>query len=217
MTNAFAPGCALMLYKPHLVDKLHAILEKQLGKTDMLLTCCRHDPQVKTRTHVINICSGCDKRFRTLYENVSTISLWEVLATNDFFKFPDYNGQVMSIMDPCPARDQERIHQAIRILLDKMNIRLIEPAKTKSNSICCGEGFYGSTPVEQVISFMKKRAADMPVENVAVYCVSCIKSAHIGGKHPRYLIDLLFGEDTDPQTYDPDQWHKELDDYINQH
>jgi hypothetical protein len=57
----------------------------------------------------------------------------------------------------------------------------------------------------------------MPVEDVAVYCVSCIKSVYIGGKKPRYLIDLLFADETFPKTYEPDEWHKELNEYMDQY
>jgi hypothetical protein len=57
----------------------------------------------------------------------------------------------------------------------------------------------------------------MPVEDVVVYCVSCTKSVFIGGKTPHYMIDLLFGEKTFRKTIEPDQWHKELDDYIQNH
>ena len=61
---------------------------------------------------------------------------------------------------------------------------------------------------------MKKRASEMPDEDVVVYCVSCGKSVFIGGKTPHYLIDLLFREKTIPKTLDPDLWHKEIHDYI---
>ena len=40
----------------------------------------------------------------------------------------------------------------------------------------------------------------MPAEDVVVYCVSCAKAMFIGGKRPRYLVDLLFGEATVPGT-----------------
>lgn len=64
---------------------------------------------------------------------------------------------------------------------------------------------------------MIKRTAEMPVEEIVVYCISCIKSVFIGGKKPRYLVDLLFNEDTLPQTLDPEVWHNELDEYITAH
>ncbi len=80
--RVFAPGCALVLYKPELVEKLHLILNENLGEMEKLLTCCHHDPQLTEKTEIINICPGCDKRFRNDYENASTIYLWEILAEN---------------------------------------------------------------------------------------------------------------------------------------
>jgi Fe-S oxidoreductase len=215
--RVFAPGCGLMLYKPELADRLHSLLNKNLCKLDRLDICCHHDPQFTEDTEVINICPGCDKRFRNDHHNSSTVSLWEILAQNDFFAFPDHKGRRMSILDACPTRDQERVHNAVRTLLQKMNITVIEPARTRTKSTCCGDSFYGVIPVEQVKEQMIQRAWEMPADEVAVYCISCIKSMHIGGKKPQYLIDLLFAEETVPRTYEPDAWHKELDDYIARH
>ena len=57
----------------------------------------------------------------------------------------------------------------------------------------------------------------MPADDVVVYCVSCSKAVFVGGKSPRYLIDLLFAEETLPKTYEPDEWHDELKIYIENH
>jgi Fe-S oxidoreductase len=213
----FAPGCALMLYKPELAEKIHLLLNTNLGEMDKLMICCHHDPQFSEKTKVVNVCPGCDKRYENDYTNSSTISLWEILAENDFFPFPDYNGKIMSIMDACPTRDKEKVQTAIRTLLSKMNINIVEPKHTRAKSICCGDSFYDVISTEKVKEQMKKRTSDMPVEDVVVYCVSCIKSVFIGGKKPRYLVDLLFSEETVPQTYEPDEWHKELNEYIEKH
>lgn len=213
----FAPGCALMLYKPELASKIHLLLNKNLGEMDMLMTCCKHDPLLETNSKIINVCPGCDKRFRNDYRGISTVSLWEILDEGNFFDFPDYKGRRMSILDACPTRDQERIHNAIRELLLKMNINLIEPKSTRTKSICCGDTFYGVLPVDKVKEFMIKRASEMPLDDVVVYCVSCIKALYNGGKKPNYLIDLLFQEETIPDTFDPDEWHKELNIYIEEH
>lgn len=217
MKKIFAPGCALMLYKPYLADKLHAILNENIGKMDVLATCCRHEPQLNAKTEVINICPGCDKRYRNNYPQTTTISLWKILAETNFFPFPDYEGKVMSIIDACPTRDQERVHTAIRTLLKKMNIAIIEPTHTRTKSTCCGDSFYGEISTEQVKKQMIKRSAEMPVDDVVVYCVSCSKSVFIGGKKPHYMIDLLFGETTIPGAVEPEMWHKEIDEYIDKH
>jgi Fe-S oxidoreductase len=213
----FAPGCALMLYKPELAEKLHLLINEHFGTTKLLMTCCQHDPKSKLPTQVINICPGCDKRFSNDYENISTISLWEILAKTDFFPFPDYQGKRMTIIDACPTRDKERVHIAVRKVLQKMKINLIEPENTRTKSICCGDSFYGVIATEKVKEQMQKRASEMPLDDVVVYCVSCSKSMFIGGKKPRYLIDLLFMEDTLPKTIDPDTWHQELNLFIEQH
>lgn len=206
-----------MLYKPALAEKVHLSLQKKFGKIEKLLSCCKHVPPVPPGTELINTCPGCDRRFRENYPDTANISLWEVFAENEIMQLPDYKGRKMTILDACPARDQARIHTAVRKLAEKMNISLVEPKKTKSNSTCCGDSFFGSIPTDQVVMQMKKKAAEMPEYDVIVYCVSCVKSMFVGDRRPRYLVDLLFSEETVPRTFEPDQWHQELDEYIETH
>jgi hypothetical protein len=217
MKRLFAPGCALMIYKPHLAEKICDMLGKNIGPVDWMLTCCRHIPPLPFGSEVITVCPGCDRRYREHYRNSSNKSLWEVLSENTFFPFPDYQNREMTIIDACPTRDQPRIHDAVRALIRRMNISLLEPEKTRAKGTCCGDVFWGTIPKEDVVHQMKKKASEMPAEDVIVYCVSCSNAMFTGGKHPRYLIDLLFEEDTVPKTFDPDLWHKEIDEYISSH
>lgn len=62
LKTAFAPGCALMLYKPELAQKTHEFLNETIGKMDLHLTCCHHEPKFSEKTNIINICPGCNKR-----------------------------------------------------------------------------------------------------------------------------------------------------------
>jgi len=217
MKKVYAPGCALMIYKPELGKKVLDFLNSDLGYIDEHLICCRHEPKLDKCTQIINTCAGCDRRFRELYEGITTISLWEVLAQSKTFPFPDYKGKEMAILDACPTRHEERVHNAVRVLLKRMNILVVEPEKTRTKGTCCGDSFYGVLPVEQVKQQMKKRAGEMPADDVVVYCVSCCKSMYIGGKKPRYLVDLLFEEDTIIGTFEPDEWHGQVNDFINEH
>jgi Fe-S oxidoreductase len=213
----FAPGCALVLYKPVLAGRVHAMLNSSFGEMEEFSVCCHHDPQFGIPTRIINICPGCDKRFGHDYKDTSTVSLWELLAESTSFPFPDYHGMQMSILDACPTRENTKVHDAIRILVAKMNIRLVEPERTRTGSTCCGDSFYGELPTVRIKELMRKRASEMPVDDVVVYCVSCIKSLFIGGKRPHYLVDLLFSEETIPGTLEPDEWHQELRAYIDIH
>jgi Fe-S oxidoreductase len=217
MKTVYAPGCALMLYRPELARKVLEWLRSELGEVDEHLTCCRHEPGLPCPARVVNTCPGCDRRYRQLYPGVSTVSLWEILAASKTFSFPDYAGAAMAVLDACPTRDQGGVHEAIRTLLSRMNISVAEPERTRTRGTCCGDIFYGSMPVGLVKEQMRKRAAEMPAEDVVVYCVSCCKAMHIGGRRARYMVDLLFADETTPGTFEPDEWHAEIDAYIAAH
>jgi Fe-S oxidoreductase len=193
------------------------LLRDNYGKVELHKTCCHHEPKVEKGSLIINVCAGCDRRFGTLYEGISTISFWEVMDGFDAFKYPDYNGFRMSLHDPCPIRKKPQVHKAARSLLKKMNIEIVEAEFYAEASVCCGGSFYPSLPMEEVHEKMKERAASMPCEDVAVYCVSCIKSLYIGGKTPRHLLDLLFGEETLPQVYDIAAWRQQVKEYREKH
>ncbi|MFZ2957417.1 MAG: (Fe-S)-binding protein [Candidatus Ozemobacteraceae bacterium] len=213
----FSPGCALLIHKPELAKKVFAFLKTQFSDLKEHTICCKHEPKLEQGTQIINICPGCDRRFRELYNGIHTISLWEIMAENRNFQFPDYQKKEMTILDACPTRNQPRVHDAIRTIINKMNIELIEPQKTKDKGTCCGDNFFGVLGVDKVKEQMKKRASEMPSEEVVVYCVSCIKSVYIGGKKPRYLVDLLFGENTEPGIFEPTEWHQKVDEFIESH
>ncbi|EEG78879.1 (Fe-S)-binding protein [Dethiobacter alkaliphilus] len=217
MKQVFAPGCALVLYKPELAKKALRYIYETLGDTPEHLICCRHASNLEPGTTVINTCPGCQSRYKKEHGGISTISLWEILAESKTFPFPDYKGAKMTIHDACSTRAEKKTHSIIRKLLQKMNIETIEPEKTAINSICCGDSFYGSLPIDKVKEQMKKRANEMPAENVVVYCVSCINAMQIGGKMPRHIIDLLFGQETVAESYEPAVWHDKLQKYIDKH
>lgn len=217
MNYVFAPGCALHIYKPHLSHKIREFLCSHVSEMELFLTCCQHEDHLPEGTTIINVCPGCNRRYQTRRQGLSTITLWEMLADSTSFDFPDYSGMEMTIHDPCPTRTKPEIHLAVRKILRKMNIQLIEPQHTMSKQKCCGDSFYPSLSVEEVNQKMRLRTAEMPAEQVCVYCVSCIKSVYIGGKTPRYLVDLLFNEETVPGTDETDKWHAELEAFIGSH
>ncbi len=83
MKTYFNPGCALSIYKPEMEKEILEFLNKNYKKTVMHKVCCRHEPQIKKGSLIINVCAGCDRRFGTLYEGISTISLWEIFDELD--------------------------------------------------------------------------------------------------------------------------------------
>ncbi|WP_298842724.1 hypothetical protein [Clostridium sp.] len=93
MKKVFSPGCALTIYKPALGKKVLNFFKDNLVDVEEYLICCRHKPNLDSGTQIINVCAGCDRRYREPYEGITTISLWEVLAAVKDFPFPDYKGK----------------------------------------------------------------------------------------------------------------------------
>lgn len=213
----FNPGCALCIYKPEAAERILRLLQRYFGPVKLHSLCCHHDPQLPEGATIINNCAGCDRRFRSLYSGVQTISLWEVLDQLPELPLPQYQGLALSVHDSCSYRPKPQVHAAVRSLLRKMGIRIVESPFSGTESICCGDTFYGLIPLEEVHAFQMKRAAQMPCQDVVVYCVSCIKAMTIGGKTARYMVDLLLGEETDPQETDLVKYHDALQRYIDTH
>ena len=213
----FNPGCAMSLYKPEAVEEILHLLNRRFLPTQLHTTCCRHEPELPAGATIINNCAGCDRRFRSLYDGIQTISLWEVLDAIPALPLPTYDGMQLSVHDSCSFRKKPQVHAAARSLLDKMHIEVVESPYSGTKSICCGDNFYGHIPLEEVHAFQKKRASQMPCQDVAVYCVSCIKSMHIGGKTPHHMLDLVLGEVTEVQETRLDVYHDAIDRYIEEH
>lgn len=211
MPYVYAPGCALTAYKPELVEKILGALRRLLGDVPLYDTCCHEDCTLPDGTTIINTCPGCNRRFKAKREGIATVSLWEVLAEQSGFPFPDYGGLTMAVHDACPTRGEPRLHEAVRTLLTRMHIRAAEPEFTMGNQRCCGDSSDSEQPLPEIYARMKARADEMPAEDVCVYCVSCLRAMHVGGKTPRYLPDLLFDEPTDPAVHSETSVYRRLE------
>lgn len=217
MKYIYAPGCALMSYKPHLADRLKEYVTAIYGPMDTLLPCCFNRPALSPETCVVTPCATCAEQYAKMDPGITSHFFLKDISESETFPFPDYRGISMSIQDTCSARTQPEVLATIRRLLERMGIRLLEPEKTGVRSKCCGQVFYGKVPTPKVEELMKKRAEEMPCQDVVVYCASCIMSMTVGGRRPRYILDLLFGESTAMQTWGADAWNCRLRDFRNSH
>lgn len=213
----YAPGCALMVYKPYLADKLKDIIEQTYSPVNTLLSCCLHKPTVNPGTNIITACATCAEQYTKKYPDCTSIFFLSELAESNNFPFPDYKGAKMSIQDTCSARSKPEYLNAIRKLLKRMNITLVEPQRSGARSKCCGQVFYGKVNTLKVESLMKVRADEMPSHDVIVYCASCIMSMSVGGKCPRYIIDLLFNEPTEFKGLRVESWNNRLFNFKEDH
>ena len=211
----FNPGCGLLMYKPQAVEKLHALLCAGFGKVGLFTDCCKKDPGLPAGSVVICDCAGCTKRFGTLYEGVSSVTLFEILAHCGDLPLPDHGGIKMSVQDPCYFRNRPHVHQAVRTLLERMNIQVVDSEFSGQRSVCCGELLVDKLPIEKVLEKQKERCAQFPCEDVAVYCAACQESIASGGKRGHYLMDLLIGEETHTTGLRLDEYRKHFREYVD--
>lgn len=217
MKYLYAPGCALMAYKPQLADRLKEVVTTLYGPMDTLLSCCFTQPKLEPGTQIITPCATCAEKYAKQYSDCDALFILTDIANSTDFPFPDYGGINMSIQDTCSARSHPEYLDTIRRLLKRMNINLVEPAKTGKRAKCCGQVFYGKLDNCKVEAQMKIRADEMPCEDVVVYCASCIMSMTVGGKRPRYILDLLFGEPTNMADAGVDSWNSRLRQFRETH
>ena len=81
-------------------------------------SCCHHNPKLKSGSVIINNCAGCDRRFSSIYEGISTITFWEIINSMDI-KLPNWNGLEVSVHDSCSFRKKPQVHEAVRNILKK--------------------------------------------------------------------------------------------------
>ena len=194
-------------------DMMLQLLQEHFGDVRFHDICCRHDPGLPEGSTIINNCAGCDRRFRSLYHGINTISYWEVIDGVNGMKLPDHSGLKASVHDPCGYRHKPQVHQAIRSLLRKMNIEIVEATFSGIESICCGDNFYGYAPNERVENRIKMRANQFPCDDVIVYCIGCLRAMIDGGRKAHYLPDLLLDHAAEPVTDTLDEYHSRLSAY----
>lgn len=115
----FNPSCGLCLYKPNLAErvyeKLHA-LDPSLRPHGI---CCRRNPQLPEGAVILNVCPSCDNHWRTRYEGIRTLSLYEYIDRLDAFALPRYDQLTLTIHDSCPVRGRDSFYISVRSLLRK--------------------------------------------------------------------------------------------------
>jgi len=207
----FNPSCGLCLYKPNLAErvyeKLHA-LDPSLRPHGI---CCRRNPQLPEGAVILNVCPSCDNHWRTRYEGIRTLSLYEYIDRLDAFALPRYDQLTLTIHDSCPVRGRDSFYISVRSLLRKMGITIQEAPFNRDQSLCCGNSFFKHGADEDAFHALDCCVSQLPCENVLTYCLTCMKMLSLGGKRPFYLLDLIMGEETRPGSLDIKAWHRALD------
>lgn len=219
MARKYFPGCKIKRRYP----EASKWLEEQItarGYADEVEGCCRINHQKLTQDDTaVCICNNCMAMIDEDADNGSSDNIWVLIDSDPDFPLPDYSGKKMGIQDCGRAYDREDVQDAIRSLMRKMNIEVVELPDSRKRSIFCGTSFLMDAP-KQDLGFAPKRYGeiadkrgyftgddpevfhDKMVEHcshiepdeVVCYCTACDAGLEEGGKDAINIIELISGK-----------------------
>lgn len=210
----FFPGCQLCGSCPDTVEKLYAHLRGHLsGGTGLMLDCCGIPAQWAGREAdyseikksfvdkvkamgsptLITACATCHDSFTRELSELEIRSVWEVL---DAEGLPEISAnlprQAMSISDPCTARHNVRIQDAVRNVAGKMGFKLEEPSHAKNLADCCGFGGLMFNANPELAEKSAETKGNRSTNDILAYCAMCRDNIAASGKRAAHLLEYIF-------------------------
>lgn len=174
-----------------------------------------HSKKFEAGDETWSLCHNCTNIIEEHYQGVKVHSLWELIDSDDDFKFPDHSGMKVTIQDCWRSRERAAEQAAVRSLLRKMNIDFTEAKRNHENTDFCGSSLF-RPQVERNAVFAPKHYVEqaagkfMPhteeeqkhimeeycrqykTDTVVCYCHYCLEGLLLGGADGIHLADLLF-------------------------
>lgn len=164
---------------------------------------------------VYSLCHNCNNIIEEMHPGIEVHSLWELINSDPAFSFPDYHGLKVYIQDCWRSRDRRDEQDAVRNLLAKMRVEVIEPAKTKEQTEFCGASLYRAQPPrnpklapkhyvdgaagkfiphspEEQKEIMQEYCRQFCNNKVVCYCHYCLEGLLMGEADAVHLAAMLF-------------------------
>ena len=167
-------------------------------------------------TCMVSICHNCTAIFQEQHPDIKVISLWEyILEQVEDFPYPDYGGREITVQDCWRQHDNAAEQQAVRRLLSKMHLQVVELPQNRRHTHYCGvstlrpapkrnlllaperfvnnarDCFEPHTPEEQQ-AYMAEHCRQITTEAVVAYCHYCTQGFALVGQKHFHLCELLF-------------------------
>lgn len=120
----YFPSCNCTRQLPEVSTRIKAWLS---GQGVEVTGCCRvsHD-KLAVDAVPITICETCHIIISENHPELSPLSLWEFLDSAPDFPFPDYHSERITLQDCYRAKSRATEKRALRSLLRKMNVDVVE-------------------------------------------------------------------------------------------
>jgi len=211
--TVFFPGCTLSGTRSRLVERLFDALRNSIPGLGLVLDCCArpsHDLGREDFFHcvfgemvgyltaqgvgrVLVACPNCYRTFRQHAVGMAVETVYERLSSQATFPAPAESARVqVGVHDPCALRFEPVVQDAVRTLLRRSGMDVLEMAHNRARTFCCGEGgsagFVAPDLSQRWATLRKSEAKDL---RLATYCAGCAN--RLGGpRRTAHVLDLLF-------------------------
>lgn len=218
----FFPGCGLAAYSPDVLAKLWDWIRENIPDCGLFLSCCgcptaslgdvpaekRVIRRIKATLDklgcgkMVVACPDCGKRLSEA--GIETVSIYELMVPLWNRETKEFTGQPV-IHDPCKARSNTKMQEAVRELIRKSGHRYTEPDNTRKKTKCCGRGAGGL--VEYTDSgwknnYVEERCSELGGDFIT-YCANCRETLCEDGLEGIHILDLLFGDPGSAKACEP--------------
>lgn len=214
MSKTFFPSCKVTRQFPVESTKLREYIEHH--EQAFTTGCCKVNFKQLSKTDTaIVVCNNCGAIISESSSTSDISFVWEIIDSDLDFVYPDYHGEKVTIQDCWRAYDRNGVHRAVRSILRKMNLEIVELRENRRNCKFCGADLLNPcTDIEKKLAPKRYaiNGADMYVprtiteqdkwlhdwceqietDKVVCYCLSCLDGIKRGGKQGIHLIELLF-------------------------
>lgn len=211
----YFPSCNFTRMRPDVSARIREYMKK---KEIEVSGCCRPgQKKLDNGDTAVTICETCNIIIGENRPDVIRKSLYEVIDEDLSFPFPDLQGEEITIQDCYRAKDRLKEKAAIRSLLKKMNVHIVELPGTEEevnfdgtwlfdavrpNNLAIAPVYFQNlqkiiqvrTP-EDNEAYLRSYCRRFTTERVVCYCNSCLTGLELGmpeGRHAVHLAELLF-------------------------
>ena len=200
----YFPSCNFNKMAPETAKKLGAYLKDKMPKAG----CCRVDQKDYSDTTALYFCQACRE---VLEGKMDCENLFVWLDRQEDFVWPEYPGLTVNVQDCWRDREHPEIFDAVRSILKKMKITVIEMEENREKSVYCGNLHfepekeenialmekYPDTPIYMMpedvqMQLMAEQAEKYTCAMVVTYCNRCTICAREVGVNAVHLMELIF-------------------------
>lgn len=136
MAYSYFPSCKVTAYFKEASKKARSYVNQRYGITP--IGCCRpNHKKLTSKDTAIVVCNNCAAIIEENTE-ASIQFLWQIIDQDSSFPFPDYHGEKMTIQDCWICFEKRYVQDAVRSLLHKMNIDVVELEENFEKTKFCG-------------------------------------------------------------------------------